>query len=458
MRQHVLASTFADLWAITERRARALRRPVLLSCSKLVEPLDPVTLFAADTSGAPRILWLIPQTGEAIVGLRCQRLPVAEVAPSPGSALHRLADSWRWHAAEAVQEGPLAPLAFAGCTFEPENPRIDTWWEPFSHVQAFLPRLAYVQRGELSAELVQHTVRPGEFLPPTSPQWPSSTQTCQRPRPSLVRRHDRVSRASWAELIETARQAIRRGELRKVVLARTVELAAEQPFSVEATLRALAERYPTCTVFAVGIGQTIFLGATPERLVQVQNGTVSTVALAGSAPRCTDPSSDSARAAQLLVSRKDRHEHALVVEAIRAALRPLCRRLTIPDEPQVISIANVHHLATPITGVLADGHSALDVAARLHPTPAVGGTPREAALAFIRTHEPVPRGWYAGALGWIATSGDGEFVVGLRSGIVQGTAARLYAGCGIVADSDPAAEWDESEAKLRPMLEVLGGA
>ncbi|MFN3337993.1 MAG: chorismate-binding protein, partial [Thermomicrobium sp.] len=151
-------------------------------------------------------------------------------------------------------------------------------------------------------------------------------------------------------------------------------------------------------------------------------------------------------------------EHALVVEAIRTALLPVCRRLAVPDEPQLVSIANVHHLATPIAGVLADGQGALDVAARLHPTPAVGGTPREAALAFIRAHEPIPRGWYAGTLGWISVPGDGEFVVALRSGLVQGTVARLYAGCGIVADSDPVAEWDESEAKFLPLLEVLGGA
>jgi menaquinone-specific isochorismate synthase len=120
-------------------------------------------------------------------------------------------------------------------------------------------------------------------------------------------------------------------------------------------------------------------------------------------------------------------------------------------------MANVHHLATPISGILHDGASVLDVVARLHPTPAVGGTPREAALAFIRQHEPVPRGWYAGALGWIEASGDGEIVVGLRSGLVRSQQARLYAGCGIVADSDPVAEWAEAEAKFRPMLEALAG-
>lgn len=458
MRRDVLASTFADLWAIAERRARALRRPVLLSWSKLIEPLDPIALFAADTSSTPRILWLMPQTSEAIVGLRCQRLPIQEMIPTPSSALARLAHSWRWHTAEAVQEGPLAPLAFAGCAFDPEDPRIDTWWEPFGNLQAFLPRLAYVQRGELSAQLVQQTVRPDDLVPLTTPAWPPATPTSLKTPLSVVRRCDRVSRAHWVELVETARNAIRRGELRKVVLARAVELIAERPFSLEITLRALAERYPTCTIFAVGIGETVFLGATPERLVKVENGTVMTVALAGSAPRSADPTQDKTAAAQLLTSQKDRHEHALVVEAIRTALLPVCQRLAVPDEPQLVSIANVHHLATPIAGVLADGQGALDVAARLHPTPAVGGTPREAALTFIRAYEPIPRGWYAGALGWITASGDGEFVVGLRSGIVRDTVARLYAGCGIVADSDPAAEWDESEAKLRPMLEVLGGA
>jgi menaquinone-specific isochorismate synthase len=259
-------------------------------------------------------------------------------------------------------------------------------------------------------------------------------------------------------MLAAALDAIARGELAKVVLARSVELSAHRPFSLERALRTLAERYPTCTVFALALGEQVFLGATPERLAAVTGGTVTTVALAGSIPRQPDPATDTLLLARLRASSKDHREHRFVVEAIRSALEPLCRRLTVADEPVVLTMPNVYHLATPITGILADGSGVLDVAARLHPTPAVAGTPREAALAFIRAYEPVWRGWYAGALGWVEASGDGELVVALRSGILHRTRARIAAGCGIVADSDPESEWEEAEAKLRPMLEALTGA
>lgn len=455
------------LHELAERRALARRAPVLVSCSEPSEPLDPFALFAAETSGAPRVLWIAPQASEVLVALHCHRVPVTASAPSSTTTLagdlasaapHELPRRWRTLATEALAEGPLPPLAIAGWAFDPADRREDEAWQPFGSLRLFLPRLLYRQRGELAFRSWQILARPGEAAP-TLPPWPHASPSAARGE-SLGpwQRREQVTRDQWETMVRSALAAIESGELHKVVLARSVELTGLTSIDLEWLLHSLVERYPTCAVFAVGFGEKVFLGATPERLARVEGGTVTTVALAGSLPRQPGAASERTAGTRLLTSGKDRHEHALVVAAIRESLTPLCRTLDIPDHPEIVAMPNVYHLATPITGVLHDGLGALDVALRLHPTPAVGGTPREAALAFIRRHEPVSRGWYAGALGWIEASGDGEFVVTLRSALVQGTRARLYAGCGIVAGSDPTAEWDEAEAKLQPMLQALTGA
>jgi len=446
-----------ELWPLAERQARAHDRPVILSCAEHCEPVDPIALFAHAASHLPRVLWLVPEREEALVGLAGQRLPLQSVT-SPSLPLPaRLAAAWRALAQDALAEGPLPPLAVAGLAFDPADERPDPWWQPFGRGQLLLPSLLYRQQGALACRSVQAAVFPGEREPRALLTWPTSSLPTPSAAPRSVVQHELVRPDDWRRMIQHALAAIAAGDLRKVVLARARELVAAEPFPLEQALRELAARYPSCTVFAIGIGETVFLGASPERLARVAHGTVATVALAGSRPRARSPEQDHRAAEELRRSDKDRHEHALVVEAIRAALAPLCTSLSIPEEPAVVSMANVHHLGTPISGILHDGASVLDVVARLHPTPAVGGTPREAALAFIRQHEPVPRGWYAGALGWIEASGDGEIVVGLRSGLVRSQQARLYAGCGIVADSDPVAEWAEAEAKFRPMLEALAG-
>ncbi|MCX2728263.1 isochorismate synthase [Thermomicrobium sp. 4228-Ro] len=457
MSRHVLRTAFADLWAVAERRAAAAGQPILLSWSEPRELLDPIALFARSDETI-RLLCYVPQDDTAIVGLGGCRLPIA-VDSAAGTMPERLARVWRTAAAEALQEGPLAPLVFAGWAFDPHQHDDAADWASFGAAQLLVPRFVYRQQGTLAFQAMQAVVRPGETAPPSLPACPPLEPPVSRAeRPRRVTRRDLVTPDDWQRMLRSALRAIDHGTLQKVVLARAVELVADRPFDPEGALRSLAERYPTCTLFAVAVGPSIFLGATPERLARVTAGTVTTVALAGSIPRGVDAASDRATVAALRASAKDRSEHELVVQAIEQALAPLCTRLSVPETPTVLSMANVHHLATPIVGVLRDGLGVLDVAARLHPTPAVGGTPREAALAFIRGHEPVPRGWYAGALGWVAASGDGELVVALRSGLLRGTTARLYAGCGIVAGSDPLTEWAEAEAKLRPMLEALTGS
>jgi isochorismate synthase len=264
----------------------------------------------------------------------------------------------------------------------------------------------------------------------------------------------------WQASVGALARGIHTGQLGvdKVVLARAHQFSQPRPIDAQAALRRLAESYPSCTVFAISHGDACFLGATPERLITLRNGTASTMALAGSVARGATQAEDDLLAQEFLRNPKERAEHAIVVRALRDGLATdgLCSGIVADAEPRVQKFPNLQHLMTPIRGQVARGRCVIDLVARLHPTPAVGGYPRQRALEIIREWEHLDRGWYAGPLGWVNRHGEGEFVVGIRSALVRGKAATLFAGCGIVADSDPSAEYAESGWKLRPMLAALG--
>ena len=260
---------------------------------------------------------------------------------------------------------------------------------------------------------------------------------------------------AYVEAVKLARERIAAGELDKVVLARMLVAHADHDFDRRALLARLRDTEPDAFVFAAGG----FIGATPELLVRRLGEQLETTPLAGTAPRGTGSSADEAAARALLASSKDRAEHALVVDAVRAALTPVCSSLDVPAEPVTVCTSKVWHLATPVLGRLcAPAPDALALVARLHPTPAVCGTPTHAAMTAIAELERIDRTLYAGAVGWMDSRGDGEWAVALRCAEVRGRMAMLFAGAGIVADSDPDAELAETDAKFRAMLDALGYA
>jgi isochorismate synthase len=215
--------------------------------------------------------------------------------------------------------------------------------------------------------------------------------------------------------------------------------------------------YPGCSLFAVSNQGATFLGATPERLVRLQNGTVQVDCLAGTTGRGQTEDEDGRLGAELLENPKERSEHEVVLRMLEARLAARCIDLRIPPEPALVKLRNVQHLYTPIAGSLLNGHSILSMVEELHPSPAVGGFPVDVAQRFIREREELDRGWYAGPIGWMNRSGEGEFAVAIRSALIRGSEATLFAGCGIMADSDPDSEYEESCLKLRSMLGILGG-
>lgn len=272
--------------------------------------------------------------------------------------------------------------------------------------------------------------------------------------PSWAARADR-SPDAYRALVATAIRDIAAGELEKVVLARSVELRHGDPLDVIDLLRKLRDTHPSCTQFAVMRGDAVFLGATPERLVQLEDGRVATAAVAGSAPRGRDPEDDTRLGRELCESKKEQAEHAVVVRALCDALSDVCVDLRAPEAPQLLRLGDIQHLATPVTGRLRNGTSVLDLVGRLHPTPAVGGAPQAAALAWIERREDLDRGWYAGPVGFVDSAGGGDFNVALRSALVRGARARLYAGAGIVSGSLPGAELRETRLKLRAVMAPL---
>ena len=261
----------------------------------------------------------------------------------------------------------------------------------------------------------------------------------------------------WARLINAARQEIAAGELKKVVLARVCEAKFDGRVDIYDSLEYLNEHYGDCYrfVFEPRPFHT-FLGATPELLAKVEERTLTTMSLAGSIGRSADPLEDAALGQQLMESAKDRHEHEVVVMSILGRLAPLTSKLEISPAPGVYKLSNIQHLFTPIRATLTEPDGILPLVDVLHPTPAMGGSPRALALDFISRAEPVPRGWYAAPVGWIDYKLDGAFAVGIRSAVVQERRAWLYAGAGIVGDSQPDKEWAETGLKFRPMLEALG--
>ena len=375
--------------------------------------------------------------GEGLVGW-------GEVARFTASGPDRFAAAdawWRSFAADLEVRDHVGiegsgPVAFTSFTFADSSPGS----------VVVVPRVI-VGRSEGRAWITEFVGGDGPSVQPVRP--------VRRTGP-LHFRPGRLPVEGYRAAVAAAVDRMRAGELEKAALAHDLLAVADAPLDPRFLLSGLAQRYPSCWSFAVdGL-----VGATPELLVRRSGATVSSRVLAGTAwSEAGAPADRPTLARRLLSSEKDRREHALAVESLAAALRPLCAELDVPGTPGVIALHNVSHLSSDVHGKLDrdDPATLLRLAATVHPTAAVGGTPRNAALALIAELEGMDRGRYAGPVGWMDADGNGELGLALRCAQLDGPVARLFAGCGVVADSDPDTEVREAAAKLMPVREALTG-
>jgi menaquinone-specific isochorismate synthase len=443
-------------------------RPKLVSITIQVESLDPLAVLESIFEPGERHFYAErPSEGWAVAGAESV-LSFSASGPGRFEACQRFIDrTLEDTIAVGDQDVPFGgPHFFAAFAF------LDSVGagEPFEAACLFVPRWQVSHRdakttavanlvveADSSVELIAAKVwnahakfRSFDF---SDPEFPGE-------RPADASSVEEVGgRRSYEAAVSRALRRIGAGELEKIVLARAKDVKASAPLHPLRLLNGLRQRFPDCNAFSVanGRGQS-FIGASPERLLRVEDGVVLTEALAGSTDRGATASEDASLGSRLLHSEKDLREQRIVLDSIVRSLAPLGLDLRYSARPLLKRLSNVQHLHTPVEARLPKGVRLLDMLARLHPTPAVGGTPREIAVPLIAGLEAFPRGLYGGAVGWIDSRGGGEFIVALRSALIDGSRARMYAGAGIVDGSTPERELAETELKFGAMQEALLGA
>jgi salicylate biosynthesis isochorismate synthase/menaquinone-specific isochorismate synthase len=456
--------------ALALRRARASGAPVLASLSvPLPESVDPAAVACASRRGSePWFLFEQPDRGRRAIAAIGEAL---ELSAHGAGRFAELRERWRALSAAAVggdatQAPGAGPLAVGGFAFAPDGGG-SAHWREFAPARLSVPEATLVRRTDAGRESVQLTLaalvspddtveqrlqalvcRAGELrsepLPLLDPAPTGRFQVAS----ALAPEHYEQAVARAVELIAA-------GRMQKIALAREVQVHAPGAYDPAAIFGVLREEFPSCFVFCVGRGAATLIAASPELLVRREGQRVSTLALAGSSRRSADPAVDAHLGEQLLRDPSYREEHAIVARRIERTLRPHSVWVTAAAEPELVRIANIQHLATPIRAQLAAPLEALELAALMHPTPAVGGEPLSEAAPLIPALEGLDRGWYSGPVGWTDTTGDGEFCVALRCALLDGAVARCYAGNGIVRDSDPPRELAETEVKLAALLPLL---
>jgi isochorismate synthase len=381
----------------------------------------------------------------------------------------------RVHVAGQDAPATAGPFLVGGFGFANAAPR-EPHWQDFPASRLILPEIAIAVSGERSCCTLVRPVQPTEKLQSgnrareiaddiragfdevrrslANRSLVDASTAEGSHRPDFHACADRTH-AEYRAQVEAALSEIAEGSFEKVVLARSISVREEGDYDPCALLDTLRRAHPTCAIFAVARPGVVFLGATPECLVRLVDGCVETASVAGSAPRGRSPEEDLELGRQLRESKKEQAEHAFVVRALCDALAPHCDGLEVRESPRLMRLQDIQHLETPIKGRLRAPRSILELVGSVHPTPAIAGAPREEALEWLNANENLDRGWYSAPIGFADSEGGGEFYAALRSAVLRGNEARLFAGAGVVDGSDPEAELRETRLKLRAMLAPL---
>jgi menaquinone-specific isochorismate synthase len=440
----------------------------LLSITLPIAGIDPLAALELNPDYQEKFYWSHPEDSISISAAgKVMELKATGSSRFKEISEQTLALKEKIQAYTAIEHSMAGPLFLGGYSFNHHN--IGEVWKKFGAARFVLPEWMLVEIGNLhlltlaiekkertADQIYQEVIsRITDFLNLAGHLKHTEQKFPAKPN-ILCTLQNSEDRERWIKNVHRAKQLIADGKFEKIVIARSSVLKSRQ--KPEPTLLAhhLREKYPACYNFLIQKDRdTSFIGATPERLASFNNGTILTEGLAGSISRGRSAMEDASLAHTLMKSRKDRDEHQYVVQAIDSSLKPFSNRINRPRHPQIKKLQNVQHLFTPISASIKEGVQIHELIQELHPTPAVGGYPKETAVPYIQEIEQIERGWYSAPIGWFNLNGCGEFAVAIRSALLHKNSAELFAGCGIVADSDPEKEWDETLLKFTPLLDAL---
>lgn len=440
----------------------------LLSVSLPIAGIDPLAALELHPDYDERFYWDHPNNDISISAAGVVReLKATGASRFEDISAATTAIKSQIEAYTSIRHSMAGPLFLGGYSFADHN--IGSVWKKFGAARFVLPEWMLVRSGHLhlltltleknsrSADRIYQEIieritdfisLAGELQHNSEPPKKRSAILCTLQEPDDYKH--------WIEKVERGKELIRQGHFEKIVLARSVTVESKYRLEPSRLAYGLRQKFPNCYNFLIQKDKdTAFIGATPERLASFRNGTFLTEGLAGSTSRGKSAIEDASLAHLLMESRKDRDEHQFVVRAIGDSLKPFSNRVDHPKQPAIKKLHNVQHLYTPISASIKSGVKIHELIRELHPTPAVGGYPREQSVPYIHELEQIERGWYSAPVGWFNLNGCGEFAVGIRSALVYNNRADLYAGCGIVADSRPEKEWAETLLKFRPMMDAL---
>ena len=430
--------------------------------SEKIGDIDPLYFFylGEEFSFEHRFYWSDPLNKTVYVGLGCSYS--IETTQAVGRFLN-IESEWKRFTAQVTinerQDGMrFGPVLFGGFSFDPLKRKTERW--------GCFPEGKFIVPILLLAVIEGNT-----WLTITVPTDYQEENIARIEQLLAALQHDKdlpyalnakcvkaleVEKEAWIAAVSKATSDIQSAKLEKVVLAREMRLLFDRKISPSIVLGRLREQQPYSYIFALQNGNDCFLGASPEQLVKKEGNVCYSTCLAGSIRRGKTLKEDEELGRWLLQDGKNLQEHRFVVEMIRKAMIDVCEEVVIPDTPSLLKVRDIQHLYTPVKGISCRPVSLFSLVEGLHPTPALGGTPRETAIEKIREIEPLDRGWYAAPIGWIDMTGDGEFAVAIRSGLIQGKEASIFAGCGVVGSSNIESEYEETKVKFRPMLSALG--
>ncbi|WP_027410481.1 isochorismate synthase MenF [Anoxybacteroides tepidamans] len=439
--------------------AKSANKP-FISWSETFPSIDPIYLFMLGETSPfnDRFYWADRSNATTYVGLGCTYAITSEEQEQRFSTIER---EWKRFITmtEIRSNGTNAtPLIFGGFSFDPLKRKTERW-DKFPNAKFIVPTvLLSVKEQNTVITITVPSQNNKEIVENIEQLITLLYGEEHRPlfsTPSIMQ-YEEIKKDEWIDAVRKVIGSISEGEFDKVVLAREVGFTFNGRLAPSIVLERLREQQPFSYLFAFEQGENCFIGASPEQLVKKEGDAFYSACLAGSIRRGKTVTEDEQLGQWLLQDGKNLNEHRFVVEMIKEAMTEMCYHVHIPSAPQLLKMRDIQHLYTPVIGEGGKDVSLFSLVKRLHPTPALGGTPREKALETIREIEPLDRGWYAAPIGWVDALGNGEFAVAIRSGLLQGKAAFLFAGCGVVGDSDPLSEYEETKVKLKPMLSALG--